>query len=279
MSFKRYNSSNGYRFRTGYIGGEGELTWDNSNGLRLHDGSTSGGNVVATFNSGGKLAFPTEVDAPVGFTTQSFGMGDLFAWQDGNYWTIATGNVSTGNFGDTGISLSPGIESSTYIQLPADFDANISPVTLVNSDTGNVQIGSNSKYWTFDNTGGLNLPGTVITSTVTPTPTNDPVYPTAIDLTKTVNKLSDNAGSYYTLANGVEGQIMYLVPTTGTTNANTIVNVGNARILNATATTTANVFTDVNFNPFGTYSSEQPTNVVTMLFTDGAWQSSGGYWD
>jgi hypothetical protein len=279
MPFKRYNSSNGYRFRSNYVGSAGELTWDNTNGLRLHDGSTSGGNVVATFNVDGKLAFPTEVDAPVGFTTQSFGMGDLFAWQDGNYWTIATGNVNTGNFGETGIALSPGIESSTYIQLPADFDANISPVTLVNGDTGNVQIGSNGKYWTFDNTGGINLPGTVITSTVTATGSGDPAYPTALDLTKTVNKLSDNAGSWYTLANGVEGQIMYIVPTTGTTNANTYVVVGNARILNAAGATTANVYTDVAFNPFGTYSSEQPTNVVTMMFTDGAWQSSGGSWD
>lgn len=59
MPFKRYNSSNGYRFRTGYIGGVGELTWDSTNGLRLHDGSTSGGKVVATFNDDGTITLPT----------------------------------------------------------------------------------------------------------------------------------------------------------------------------------------------------------------------------
>jgi hypothetical protein len=43
MSFKRYNASNGEDFRTNYVGRDGELTWDSTNGLRLHDGDTVSG--------------------------------------------------------------------------------------------------------------------------------------------------------------------------------------------------------------------------------------------
>jgi hypothetical protein len=246
--------------------------------VKIHTALTSTFTSQWTFGNDGKITFPNTINAPVGPTTQSFGMGNLFAWQDGNYWTIATGEPTTGYFGNTGIALSPGIESSTYLQLPSDFYANTAAVILSNVDSmGNVQIGANIHSWSFNHDGSTTLPGKVINSTVTTT-SNSSVS-TALDLTKTINKLSDNPGSWYTLDNGVEGQIMYLVPTTGTTNANTYVRVGNARVLNAAGVTTAAVSANIAFNPFGTYSSEQPTNVVTMIFTDGAWQSSGGSWD
>ena len=46
-NFKRFVSSdNTDNYDSGYVGREGELTWDSSNGLRLHDGYTSGGNSV-----------------------------------------------------------------------------------------------------------------------------------------------------------------------------------------------------------------------------------------
>ena len=48
-NFKKFNSSDQGRYRTDHVGREGELTWDTENGLRLHDGSTQGGNPV-TYN-------------------------------------------------------------------------------------------------------------------------------------------------------------------------------------------------------------------------------------
>jgi hypothetical protein len=84
--------------------------------------------------------------------------------------------------------------------------------------------------------------------------------PTALDLTKSVNKLADG---YYTLANGVEGQIMYVVRQTGSTAANIFVEVASARW-------DGSVYSDQPVIPF-----QIPfTDMVTIIFTDGAWQSS-----
>lgn len=48
MAFKRFNTSGSNNYNSNYVGQNGELTWDDSNGLRLHDGNTSGGNAVGT---------------------------------------------------------------------------------------------------------------------------------------------------------------------------------------------------------------------------------------
>jgi hypothetical protein len=137
-----------------------------------------------------------------------------------------------------------------------------------------------SKSWNFGENGSLTLPGpinNIQVGTVAKTGTGNPLNRTAIDLTKTVNKLSNNVGSKYALADGVEGQIVYLVPQDGATNAGTQIIVNHGRVLN-NAVTTATVSTDIAFNPFANDTGE-PSNVVTMIFTDGAWQSSSGLWD
>ena len=86
------------------------------------------------------------------------------------------------------------------------------------------------------------------------------ITPTAIDLTKSVNKLTDGS---YTLANGVEGQIMYIVRQNGSTAANIFVEVASARW-------DGSVYSDQPVIPF-----QIPfTDMVTIIFTDGAWQSS-----
>jgi hypothetical protein len=105
--------------------------------------------------------------------------------------------------------------------------------------------------------------GTTITWTVA---TVVQETPTAIDVTKTINKLTDGV---YTLANGVEGQIMYLVRQTAATAHNVIV---------ASARVDGVIETDISFTPFAPVQ-EVPTNMATLIFTDGAWQSIGGYWN
>ena len=103
--------------------------------------------------------------------------------------------------------------------------------------------------------------GTTITITV-----NGVVQatPTALDLTKTVNKLTDGA---YSLADGVEGQIMHLVRQTGSTYNAIMINVANARVNGGLETT-------IDYYPF-----ETSLNMSTLIFTDGAWQASVGGWD
>jgi hypothetical protein len=109
--------------------------------------------------------------------------------------------------------------------------------------------------------------GTTITITV-----NSVVQatPTAIDLTKTVNKLADGA---YTLADGVEGQILYLVAQNGVVPANVSVLVANSRNIGVGT-----------LSPFSVYDNSDDSyydnigGFCTLIFTDGAWQQSGGAW-
>jgi hypothetical protein len=91
------------------------------------------------------------------------------------------------------------------------------------------------------------------------------ILPTAIDLTKSVNKLTPG---YYTLADGVEGQVMYLVRQTGLSTT--------VEIIVAHARNGASEYTDYAHYPFAGTSSN---DLTTLIFTDGHWQSSGDSWD
>jgi hypothetical protein len=90
--------------------------------------------------------------------------------------------------------------------------------------------------------------------------------PTALDITKAVNKLTNGV---YTLADGVEGQTMYLVRQTGSAYNQITVNVANGRVDGA-------LYTTIDYYPFENVSTP---NMSTLIFTDGAWQSSNGGWD
>jgi hypothetical protein len=92
--------------------------------------------------------------------------------------------------------------------------------------------------------------------------------PTAIDLTKTINKLSTGV---YSLADGVEGQVIHLVRQAGSVYNSIIINVANGRVDGTS-------YTIINYYPFD--SGALPAlNTSTLIFTDGAWQASGGQWD
>ena len=132
--------------------GIGTLTWipDTSIGGGGSVNQLTSGTAVLSLDEYGTLTFSNLLDAPVGQTIQNYGMGNLFAWQDGSYWTIATGDPDTGNYGLTGIGISPGIESSTYLLLPSDVDSTTTSVSLGNV-SGGVQIQTSGKDWTFTN--------------------------------------------------------------------------------------------------------------------------------
>jgi len=86
----------------------------------------------------------------------------------------------------------------------------------------------------------------------------------ALDLTKSINKL---AAGYYSLANGVEGQILRVVKQTGN-NETTVIFVTNKCRINGTE------YTNNYIEPFA-----NGNNVVTFVYTDSAWQSDNGLWD
>ena len=61
--FKRFNTSENDNYNSGAAYPQGTLTWDPDNGLRIHDGSTSGGN-----NVGGSSNFYDLTNKPTGNT-------------------------------------------------------------------------------------------------------------------------------------------------------------------------------------------------------------------
>ena len=86
----------------------------------------------------------------------------------------------------------------------------------------------------------------------------------ALDLTKSINKL---AAGYYSLADGVEGQILRVVKQTGNTDTTVIYVTNKCRI-------DGNEYTNNYIEPFA-----NGQNVVTFIYTDNAWQSDNGLWD
>jgi hypothetical protein len=213
------------------------------------------------------------------------GDNELVLATDGTL-TFPGGNISVGSnqgqeviIGSTNASINviaqgeTGTASIGWIEDGIDnvvVGSNIAAVTVNSPDsspgtveitTGNSSIGTNT--WTFSGDGNLTLPGAVVNSTVAKTGGNLGTA-TAIDLTKTVNKLTDGL---YTLADGAEGQIMYLVRQTGSVGANIGVNVAHARIDGST-------YGNTDHYPFG-----GDNNLTTLIFTDDHWQSTSGAWD
>jgi hypothetical protein len=94
--------------------------------------------------------------------------------------------------------------------------------------------------------------------------------PTAIDLTKTINKLTDGV---YTLANGTEGQIMYLVAQNGVVPTDVSVLVANSRNIGVGTLLPFSVYDNSDDSYYGSIGG-----FCTLIFTDGAWQQTGGAW-
>jgi len=254
--------------------GNGTLSWTTMSGSGTANGwqLTSSTYVVNLDGDTGVLTVPGFMNLTYGqggADTMNFGTGpgggSVNATAGKNIYVTTNGGSGQWVFGNDGVlALST---SSTILGNNADPNVYIE---TVNGDT--------TSTWTFGTDGVLTLPGAINNSTKTTTGSGDPAYPTAIDLTKTVNKLADNLGSTYTLADGHEGQIMYLVPQTGATMTGVNVTVNHARIID-NSTSTALVVTDALLAPFNCSATPVPTmGVTTLIFTDSAWQADAGVW-
>ncbi len=100
-----------------------------------------------------------------------------------------------------------------------------------------------------------------------------------LDLTKTVNKitpLSGGGSGQYTLADGVEGQIMYIVPASASDSEYTTMAFDHARWTNGNNIISEG--TDVSWwLPF--HGSYFGSSVITLIFTDGHWNLPHNYFD
>ena len=198
---------------------------------------------------------------PVGTELTVFAMGDGVVVTTGEFtltggvWTASVSVVSGSPFGSIGqvefSVVSTGISGFIDISSTTPYAVNASPGTLTSEDLGDPP----GQTTNID-----------VISVVQETPT-------ALDLTKSINKLTSGR---YTLADGVEGQIMYLVPQDGITSAaNVGVSVANFRMADFTGT-------GGSLLPFRIYNGVDlmdSTGICTLIFTDNAWQQTGGAWD
>ena len=198
------------------------------------------GAVVNSTEAKTGVILPTTTGVVNGLTSDSV----LSGLTDGSY----------GPFILTGVTLSVVVSGGVINGF-----SNISGTATVNDVLGTIDSGD---------IGGT--AGTTITITVSGVVQ---ATPTALDLTKSINKLTSGN---YTLADGVEGQIMYLVPQDGITVAGNVgVSVANFRMADFTGT-------GGSLLPFRIYNGVDlmdSTGMCTLIFTDNAWQQSGGAWD
>ena len=190
---------------------------------------------------------------------------------------IYEGTDDGGHGWRTGLNIIGGIGSTSTNAVriyPYGDDGKGFNMGTVNVMSDRVEIKGNNQgtggpgmTWTFAHDGTLTMPGAVVNSTILKSTTG------ALDLHNSINKLSDGL---YTLADGVEGQIMYLVPQASVTvAANVGVTVANYRTASFTGTGGALV-------PFRVTNGDTTwdgTGLCTLIFTDGAWQQNGGLWN
>jgi hypothetical protein len=245
----------------------------------------AGGNPVApnrndlyyTFVSGDTLPFSYNATAlTLTFEGSTFSFTtSAVTFPDGTIQTTAYPGVTT--VAKTGSDPQPPLYLGDSTYPTALVDGNYGPFTL--SDiVFTVQVLSGSPIYTITDvlnnaTFTLNqIIGTLDAGDLGGTPGNTAnidvatLMPLALDLTKTVNKLTDGE---YTLANGVEGQIMYLVRQDGTISENVDVDVDNGD-------------GDNPLQPFRINYGDgriDNTGICTLIFTDGTWKQTGGNWD
>lgn len=216
------------------------------------------------FDNAGELRFPDstiQTTAYTGISTtvakQASGIPQSFGLSTSNPSNFAPGSYPNILVGFDGKNLTLDIEIDEFYNISTLNIRNASPATFVISDSAIL--------------GGDLFGGTTPADDITITVSS--IEPTAIDLTKTINKLADGD---YSLADGVEGQIMYLVPQNDTVPTNVYVYVDHSRVAGTTGSGLLLPFRVYENSGDAFYDS---TGQCTLIFTDGAWQQTGGAWD
>lgn len=201
--------------------------------------------------------------------------------QPGNSYTI-TGNVLSFT-GDIPVSTDVievrsftvnsqvGKISNGTNNIRAEYIANIGTITLTTDSENRVVVNANS---TIVNN-RLTINNKLIGNTITILDSASGVIP--LDLTKVTNIITSKYGGVYSMADGLEGQILYLVSgVDGYDPHNIQVRVDHLRHrsdIGGVSTILANL----NVRPFVTPDTlEQFPGVVTCIFANGAWNFSDG---
>jgi hypothetical protein len=241
----------------------------------------------------GRWIFHVDADVTTGFNTgsviASFGPGYKSWTFGGNGTTTLPGALVKSTVAKTGVADLNANDMSFEVTA-VDGSGVVTEVTITNTPniawqsngagTG-VTVGNLSFNVQVDGSGNATVSGITSSSghSIGETFTTGgdsfgaEILPTAIDLTKSVNKLTNGI---YSLADGVEGQIMYLVPRNGVNPEDVAVSVAHSRIAGI-------AYTPATLAPFRVYEYANDdyynsTGMCTLIFTDGAWQQQGGAW-
>ena len=190
---------------------------------------------------------------------------------------LGTGTVATVTTTPTNdIDLTPGSYPLKSVATGTGFTVNI---TVASNGDITATVANSGSGFAGGETGvisGLTIGGQSPRDnlTITVATLSNIVVPAAIDLTKSVNELTSGT---YTLADGVQGQIMYLVPRTGASLSTITVTVANARVM-YTGSNPAAVYVAKAWQPFVPTINGPTQNISTLIFTSGAWQANTGTW-
>ena len=231
---------------------------------------TDNHNVRTTVNGAIEITTPNEVNnvwnfSEDGTTTLPGAVVNSTTAKTGSLGVPGSGQVATLTLGSTNnTNFTPGTYPGIGIGVGSGYT-----LTLTVAGNGDLTVEVTASGTGFFVGDLATLAGAAIAGgsspaddiTLTVASLSNVVVATALDLTKSVNKLTTG---YYTLANGAEGQIMYLVRQTGTNNATVI--IANARV-------SGDQYTNLEHYPFTT------GDINMLIFTDGHWQAMGGSWD
>jgi hypothetical protein len=266
LNFQAGDSGSGYGGHINIESGEtsthgqgGTITLDARSGgeILLRVRNSEGNTRDLRLNNAGTLTLPGAV---VKSTVAKTGADPVYVGSGEAATVIVSPNNNT--------NLTPGSYNGIYLGIDGGFNINVTVES--NGDISAVVTSSNAGI-------SLNSFGTLLGTfiggatpaddvTITVASLTNIVVPTAIDLTKTINKLTDGV---YTLADGTEGQIMYLVRSPETISENVLVDVLNGDGANP-------------LYPFRTnlgFANVDNTGICTLIFTDGNWKQTGGNWD
>jgi hypothetical protein len=200
--------------------------------------------------------------------------------QPGNSYTI-TGNVLSFS-GDIPVNTDVievrsftvnsqvGKISNGTNNIRAEYIANIGTITLTTDRQNRVVVNANSTVVNNNLTVNNRLIGNTISIP-------DSITSWApLDLTKVINIVTSKNGGTYLLANGQEGQILYLVAGVDGYDPHSI-QVQVASLRHRSDLGGVNMTGNVNIRPFVTPDTlEQFPGVVTCIFANGAWNFSDG---
>lgn len=261
--------------------------------------NSQGNNAVAIGASAGQNnqgAFAIAIGSGAGYNYQTTGSIAILAGSN-------AGNIGINN---AGLYIDPIRNDLTSTSIGLFYDVDTKEITYNTAATPNALIngthsvtldatgaltgdGANGNFyidtitstgttstWVFGVSGTTTLPGAVVLSTEYPVGETLPgTTGVALDLTKQVQVLNY---ALYSLADGVEGQIMYFVPATG--GGNSVVIIANARIMvDNVATVGSQVWTFPSYVSLAVFEPPKQWTIATAIFTDGAWNLLGGSQD